>query len=243
MFDMCWRFRDVLSFDYFDGVFENNSSVPVLFLSSLLGPHSQQGSNLPPESPQEAGLLSGIWNVPGTTQQPQLEHSTYNPLQPPTVPDTGDIATRLEVAPRSQRRQQDPERSSGGQNPYGRNGTLKCGPCRHWRRKVYSTVLWPKLTSVQIQCWNPRASVYSVQNPQPSVYESLGTRETAASNIWTLYAANIISLQSVDTIAWSSIVNFGSFSIYSSIPAALGCATQWSTSVSKSAYVPVDSSV
>ena len=137
----------MLSLDHLSGFFEDNSSISALSptisreLFSPLSPHSQQGSILPPESPREIDLYGDIWNVPGISQQPQLDHSTYNPSQPLPVPETGDTAPQPEVAPTPQRRRRNLGRSYVGQNPYGRNGTLRCELCRRWRRKVYSTVL------------------------------------------------------------------------------------------------------
>src|SRR5277367_6657100 len=115
------------------GVF---NSIPALFTTSgemtLLELHSQEGSILPPGSTREVGLFCDIWNGPGTSQQYQLDDSTYNPPQLLPVPETGDIAAGAEVAPKPQRRRRDLVRSSVRKNPYGRSGTLRCELCRHW---------------------------------------------------------------------------------------------------------------
>src|SRR5216110_3235189 len=121
----------MLSIDYVTGAFNQNSSIPALspFTSEMLaflGTHSQHRSILLPD-------YGHSWNGLETPQQPPSDHSTYNPPQQLPAPETGDIASRPEVPVNPRRRRQDPERSSVGQNPYGRNGTLRCELCRRWR--------------------------------------------------------------------------------------------------------------
>ena len=121
----------MLSLDYLSDVFDAE-------LCSLLDPQNQQGRMDPS---REIGLFGDIWDVPVTSQQPRTDLSTHNSMQPLPIPETGDNAEGPEGAPMPQRRGRDPGRSSVGQNPYGRNGTLRCELCRHWRKKASSTVL------------------------------------------------------------------------------------------------------